>query len=281
MKLDIHDYRPVADWVHYVGLRLVLIFLVAMVSWRALAAVVTWLRNALHIRDQYENGMEESGTKQKYVLLQVMHYVLNALIVVVSSIKASSAMDLDLAAFAVPTTIAAAAVGFALQNVVKDYFMGVVLTFEKQYGYGDEVEFSEVGGESKITGLVESVTLRVTKIRTDDGALVTVPHGSIAQIVNRSREWSRAIAEITVPTGVAVADAEAAIYRAIGKLSHPSSSVSQWLLGESKVRGVRDIKSQEVSFEVSVDTKPARQDTVRLALVQQVAKELQSMGVVS
>ena len=54
------------------------------------------------------------------------------------------------------------------------------------------------GGDAR--GTVEDVTLRVTKLRTSDGEVYTVPDGQIVKSLNLSKDWARAVVDIPVPT---------------------------------------------------------------------------------
>ncbi|GAA0507601.1 Mechanosensitive ion channel [Halorubrum aquaticum] len=70
-------------------------------------------------------------------------------------------------------TIAAAAtlaVGFALQDVIKNFVAGVFIYTDKPFRIGDWVEWD---GHS---GIVEDISFRVTRVRTFDNELLTVPN---------------------------------------------------------------------------------------------------------
>lgn len=74
-------------------------------------------------------------------------------------------------------TISAAgtlAVGFAMQNVIKNFVSGVFIFVDKPFKIGDWIEWN---GHS---GRVEDIELRVTKIRTFDNELLTVPNSDLA-----------------------------------------------------------------------------------------------------
>jgi len=77
-------------------------------------------------------------------------------------------------------TIAAAAtlaVGLALQNVIRNFVSGVFIYVEKPFKIGDWIEWE---GNS---GTVEDISLRVTRVRTFDSELLTVPNSEL----NRKR----------------------------------------------------------------------------------------------
>jgi small-conductance mechanosensitive channel len=84
--------------------------------------------------------------------------------------------------------IIALVIGFAAQSVVRDYVGGFLILVEDQYAVGDQVTINGING---VTGAVESLTLRITQVRTDTGALVTLPNGTITIVENATRSWSR------------------------------------------------------------------------------------------
>jgi small conductance mechanosensitive channel len=70
-------------------------------------------------------------------------------------------------------TIAAAAtlaIGFALQDVIQNFVAGVFIYTDEPFRVGDWIEWD---GNS---GIVEDISLRVTRVRTFDNELLTVPN---------------------------------------------------------------------------------------------------------
>jgi small-conductance mechanosensitive channel len=73
-------------------------------------------------------------------------------------------------------TIAAAAtlaVGFAMQDVIKNFVAGVFIYTDKPFRIGDWIEWD---GNS---GVVEDISLRVSRVRTFDNELLTVPNSNL------------------------------------------------------------------------------------------------------
>ena len=62
------------------------------------------------------------------------------------------------------------AVGVAAQTVIASLVSGLVLVLDPHFNVGDYIEFDDTGG------VVQSITLRVTRVVTPDGELVTVPN---------------------------------------------------------------------------------------------------------
>jgi small conductance mechanosensitive channel len=58
-----------------------------------------------------------------------------------------------------------------------------------------------------VTGVVEDVTMRLTRFRGVDGTTYVIPNGDIRLIGNLSRGWARAVVDLTLP-GSNAADLE-------------------------------------------------------------------------
>ncbi len=94
-------------------------------------------------------------------------------------------LGLNLGPLIAGASIVGVALGFGAQTLVKDFLAGFFILAEDQYGVGDDVA---VGGETpNITGVVEEVSLRITRLRDGDGTVWFVPNGDIRKVGNRSR----------------------------------------------------------------------------------------------
>lgn len=75
-------------------------------------------------------------------------------------------------------TIAAAAalaLGIAMQSVISNFVAGVFIFIEKPFKIGDWIQWQ--GGD--YSGIVEDISLRVTRVRTFDNELITVPNSAL------------------------------------------------------------------------------------------------------
>jgi len=73
------------------------------------------------------------------------------------------------------------ALGFGAQSLVKDFLSGIFMFLEDQIGVGDVVHMNE------ITGTVEALTLRVTRLRGEDGTVWYVRNGEVLKVGNISQ----------------------------------------------------------------------------------------------
>jgi len=79
--------------------------------------------------------------------------------------------------------IVGVAVGFGGQYLIRDIITGVFLIWENQFRVGDVVSIGDV------SGVVESVTLRVTVLRDMDGTVHTIPNGEIKRTSNQTKDF--------------------------------------------------------------------------------------------
>lgn len=84
------------------------------------------------------------------------------------------------------------AIGLGAQSVVTDMLEGFFIFFEDHFAVGDVVTIQN------ITGTVESVTLRYTKIRDSQGRIHIIPNGSVGIVTNMSNDYINAIVTISV-----------------------------------------------------------------------------------
>ncbi|WP_049919935.1 mechanosensitive ion channel family protein [Halobiforma nitratireducens] len=71
----------------------------------------------------------------------------------------------------------ALAVGLAMQNTISNFVSGVFIYIDKPFRIGDWIEWD---GHS---GVVEDISLRVTRVRTFDNELLTVPNAQLTDSV--------------------------------------------------------------------------------------------------
>ena len=136
-------------------------------------------------------------------------------------------------------TIAAAAtlaIGFALQDVIKNFVADIFIYTDKPFRIGDWIEWSDN------SGVVEDISLRVTRVRTFDNELLTVPNGVLMSDVIKNPVANDELRlkfvfgigyddDIEKATEIIIEEAE----KHDGILSDPAPSVRLIELGDSSV----------------------------------------------
>lgn len=148
--------------------------------------------------------------------------------------------------------LAALAVSFGAQNLVKDLVNGFLILLEDQYAIGDLVTTGTT------TGIVENLNLRITQIRGSDGRLVTLPNSLITQVDNLSRSWSRADLTIEVSYGTDIDHA----LRVVRQVSHTLAADPLWkedILDPTEMVGVETMTHAGMGIRIWIRTRPLRQ----------------------
>ncbi len=170
-------------------------------------------------------------------------------------------LGINLTPLLASATIIGATLGFGAQQIVRDYFSGILMTMEDQYNVGDSVT---VGG---VTGVVEEVTMRLTRFRGVDGTMFVIPNGDIRLIGNLSRGWARAIVDITLP-GASAADLEG-VRRVIGTAAHEvatSPPFDDHVTEPPTVVGLQTADASTLTVRVMLLTVPSQRDALTRAL---------------
>jgi small-conductance mechanosensitive channel len=194
--------------VYTVGpLRIFLVLIIAVVLSLLVKRVSKRLVNGLRLVSPLVRATPR-GEDRVRTLTGVVASVLRTVIWLVAVLTILGQLDINLVPFIATATVIGAAVGFGAQSLVKDFLSGVLLLAEDQYGVGDQVVVGT--GASATTGTVESVNLRVTRLRGQDGVVWYVPNGDIRTIGNNTESDSQALVDVVVPNGTDLVAAGAA-----------------------------------------------------------------------
>ena len=211
--------------------------------------------------------------KRSRAILRAISWTASVVITIAAVTFGLHVMGVPLSTLIAPATVAGVALGFGAQQVVGDLLAGFFLLAEHQFGYGDVIRFAPPGDAGGVTGTVEEVTLRVTKLRTTQGELVIVPNGSLRQVTNLSKDWSRAVVDLPIAIDEDLERATS-VLRAAAHAMVAEEDWSHLVLGEPVVTGVESFEIGWVRVRVLVRTLPGRQFEVARELRLRLATAL-------
>jgi moderate conductance mechanosensitive channel len=169
-----------------------------------------------------------------------------------AGIMALGEMGLEIGPLIAGAGIVGVAIGFGAQDLVKDFFSGVFMLIEDQYGVGDVIDAGEA------VGVVEGISLRTTRIRDVTGTLWHVPNGEIARIGNMSQEWARALLDVDVSYGTDI-DAASDIIQGVATEMAREPDHADAFLGDPEMWGVQDLGTDSVVLRLVIKTRPGEQ----------------------
>src|SRR3954447_5779036 len=147
------------------------------------------------------------------------------------------------------------AISFGAQSLVRDIISGFFILLENQFAVGDVIE---VAGKS---GVVEKMTLRVVVLRDLEGTMHVVPNGEMKVVSNKTRGWSRAVVDISVPFTEDVDRALAVVRDEAAQFSTDKTWGAQ-LDGPVEVLGVESLSDSAVVLRTMIRTQPGSQWSV-------------------
>ena len=249
--------EDLTHWLLTKGLHVVLVVLFIVITTR----LIRWLAGRISKRltkgDERDASVRSETVKHGQAVASVISSVAISVLYVVVAVDIANQLGLPLGSLVAPAAVLGAALGFGAQRIVQDLLSGFFLITEKQYGFGDLVELT-VNGGGTARGTVEDVTLRVTKLRTSDGEMYTVPNGLIVKSRNLSKDWARAVVDIPVPTAADLNRVNDVVSD-VTKAAMQDNGLPDLLLDEPSLMGVESIEVDTVNLRMVARTLPGKQ----------------------
>jgi small conductance mechanosensitive channel len=265
-------------WTLTKGLHIVLVVLFAIITTRTIRWVAARISKRLD-GDDYDAMLRPESVKHRRAVASVISSVAIALLYVMLAIDITNQLGLPVGSLVAPAAVLGAALGFGAQRIVQDLLSGFFLITEKQYGFGDLVELTVNAGGTAL-GTVEDVTLRVTKLRTSDGEMFTVPNGQIVKSLNLSKDWARAVVDIPVPTSADLSQVND-VLRNVSATAMADDALPDLLLDEPQLMGVESIEVDTINLRMVARTLPGKQFEVGRRLRALVVAGLRRAGIAS
>ena len=166
------------------------------------------------------------------------------------------------------------AVGFAAKEAIGNIFGSVGLLSDRVYKIGDYIKFGDY------EGVVESVNLRSTSIRTLDGFIVNVPNNVIANqaITNVSKTRNRLV-DITV--GIEYGTPNEKIDRAIEILKAIARD-DENIAGEGVFTAIEELADSSINIRLFAYTKEkawARYKVVKGNVIKEIVHRFRAEGI--
>jgi small conductance mechanosensitive channel len=222
--------------------------------------------------------VRSEAEKHRHAVTQVVMWTLLVLIYFVMGVLVIQRFGVPITSLVAPATVAGVAVGFGAQRVVQDILAGFFIISERQYGFGDVIRISALGATTGVLGTVESVTLRVTSLRTVNGEVLFVPNGQIVQVTNLSRDWARAVVDVPVPATADVSKVTT-ILKTVGDEAFNDEQMRPLLLDTPSVMGLESIDVDHFVVRVVARTLPGKQFEVARDLNSRIVSAFRSEGI--
>lgn len=270
----------IGEWILTRGLRIVMLILAAVL----IARFVNWAAQKVtqRIDADFQEGdalVRSETAKHRQAVASVISWGTIALVCVMVFVQLTTILNIPIASLVAPAAVIGAALGFGAQRIVQDLLSGFFIITEKQYGFGDLVQLN-LGASNDALGTVEDVTLRVTKLRTSEGEMYTIPNGQIVKTLNLSKDWARAVVDVPVPTSADLGRVNDVLHR-VCSTATDDPILKDLLLDEPQLMGVESIQLDNINLRMVARTLPGKQFEVGRQLRLLVIAALARDGIVS
>lgn len=195
-----------------------------------------------------------------------------AIIVGVAVIIVLGQLGVNVGPLVASAGIVGIAIGFGAQTIVRDFLSGVFMIMESQYGVGDVITVNGV------TGTVEGVGLRITKLRDVEGTLWYVTNGSVTELGNRSQGWSLAVVDVPVGYGADLATVKRLLAKTAADLQQDDVWRTRIMADEPQV-AVESMTALGVTIRIRLHTVHDQQLAVARELRVRTVRALDEEGI--
>jgi small-conductance mechanosensitive channel len=168
--------------------------------------------------------------------------------------------------------VVALAFSLGAQGLVKDFIGGFFILLEHQFRVGDVVRIAGV------EGTVERLTLRSTTLRDGYGVSHFVANGQITVVSNLTRQWSRAVVDVTVAYREDVDRVLSLLQEEVRQFAE-DPAWKPMVSGEPRVAGVERLAEAGVMLRLWVDLYPGTQSDAERELRRRIKNRFDREGI--
>lgn len=225
---------------------LVIAFIMALIAKRVIPKLIA--ARIPKIKDELPDQLAQRSQTLSKIVIQVVSVIIWLLAIVMIL----SQLGVEIAPVLAAIGVASLALGFAAQNIIRDYLHGFFIFMEDWYRVGEVAVIQGTGG------LVESITLRRTVLRDLNGSLHIFPNSRVEQASNLTRDWSR----INLNISVSYKENLSHVFGIINKVCQEFKDDPEWgenMLNTPHVERVDNIGDSGIEIKILGDTKPIKQ----------------------
>lgn len=195
--------------------------------------------------------------KRTTTVTKVVQTAASVIIGIIGVIFILGLLKVNIAALATGAGLVSVIIGLSAQNTVKDFLNGIFIILENQYGVGDIITVRTLGGW-EVTGEVEDLSIRMTKIRDIEGVQHIISNGTPNVVSNNTAKYS--LVNMSIHIGY-TADLEK-VRRVIDKVGSDMAKDADWkedIIEPISFLRINDFEDYAVSALMLGKVKPGRQ----------------------
>jgi moderate conductance mechanosensitive channel len=240
-----------------------------------IAALVAWeLANAGlgHRIDRLEREGKRSRAARLRTLLPMLRTALIVVFAIVLFLVALSEIGVNIAPLLAGAGVIGIAVGFGSQKLVQDLINGLFLLLE------DAVQVGDVVSLAGLTGVVEHLSIRSIRLRSEDGSVHLVPFSAVSSVTNMTRDFAYAVAKLTVSYSEDPDEVMGALRDIVAEMRR-EPTWQPLILTDIEMQGVDNFGERGLTINCRIRTGPFSRGAVAREFNRRIQIRFAAMGV--
>jgi len=246
--------------------QIVIVVLVALLAQILSRVIIHRLVRRLIRGHKYATELDEK--KREDTLASVFSALSGIVIWTIAVMVGLSVINVDVAALMTGAGLIGIVVGFGAQTTIKDLLAGIFIIAENQYRVGDVVTINASGADA--SGVVEEVTMRITRLRDLSGNVHVVRNGSAEVITNLSFEYANVNIDLDVGYATDIDVVEKVINEVGIAMSAKGAPLSKHIFEPIQFLRVDSFEASSIRVKALGKVEPAKQWEVSGAFLREI-----------
>lgn len=180
---------------------------------------------------------------KKRTIINLIVNIIRFIVLVITAIVILEINGIDTKSLLASFGVAGIVAGLALQDLLKDFIVGMSLIFEGEFAIGDWVSINGFKGE------VLPSNLRITKLRSATGEVKMISNRTITEVTNYSMYNTNLMLDIDVAYESDISKVKDVLDKLCEKFK------TEYELKDVKCDGIQELASSSIKFRVTVTCK--------------------------
>jgi len=197
------------------------------------------------------------------LMASVFKYIIyiGAILIILSDI-------LDLKSVLAAAGVGGIAIGLGAQSLIKDTISGFFILLEDQFALGDVITIDNM------TGTVERMELRVTRLKNYTGDVYIIPNGEIKRVTNHTRDNKLVIVNIPVAYSSNMGKVNEIAQKVCEEVKNEFSVFTE----EPTILGITDLGKNNMNLQITARTFPNEQWAVERRIRMMIKEGFEANG---
>lgn len=222
------------------------------------------IKKAYHKQKTIRFGIESKKITTMVTLLVSVYkytiYIIAIVVILTDVLKLTSVLA--------TAGIGGIALGFGAQSLIRDMISGFFIVMEDQYVIGDTISIDTM------TGTVEGLELRITRLRNINGDLYIIPNGEIKRVTNHTRGNKAIIVDIPVSYNTNINKVLEIIEIVCIKVKNEMETITE----EPKILGITELGKDMLNIRVMGKALPNEQGIIERRIRLEIKEEFDKAG---